>query len=284
MIGRVCVLADGRAVVKIGAIRVDPLVDGTAFVGVDEAVSIPEGKFWDCHAHPLEANGTIRMDIGGFLVRHRNKVILVDAGGGPHVEPHTVTGALLVQLHQLGLSADDITDVFFTHMHWDHIGWSTQRGEITFRNATYHVHQDDWTYFMEGDEEENDPIRAIVAPVAERLETFTDEHDFVPGFRVRPAPGHTPGTTVYALESDGEHGMLLGDTIHTVGELTDPEWVGMWDIDPKAAQVMRAKLAAELAASGDPFAPAHFPDLTFGRFVTQDNLRKFSWLAEQGRS
>lgn len=176
--------------------------------------------------------------------------------------------------HPRGLRC--VTDVVFTHMHADHVGWSTVRGRVTFPRATYRVHAADWTYFMTGPEA--DPaLQETLAPVAERLETFDEETELVPGLRARPAPGHTPGSTVYVVSDAGERALLLGDVVHTVAELTDPEWEGMFDVDRSAATAMRKHIADELAATGDAFAPAHFPELAFGRLVTVDGMRRFLW-------
>ncbi|GAA4684893.1 hypothetical protein GCM10023215_19820 [Pseudonocardia yuanmonensis] len=111
-----------------------------------------------------------------------------------------------------------------------------------------------------------------LAPVETQLETFDEEVELFPGLRARPAPGHTPGSTVFVLSDAGERALLLGDVVHTVNELTDPEWEGMFDVDREAANAIRARIADELAATGDPFAPAHLPGLSFGRLVTADGL------------
>jgi glyoxylase-like metal-dependent hydrolase (beta-lactamase superfamily II) len=164
--------------------------------------------------------------------------------------------------------------VAFTHMHLDHVGWSTVRGEVTFPRATFRVHADDWAYFMTGPTA--DPtLQDILAPIAERLKTFDEEIELLPGLLARPAPGHTPGSTVFVVSDAGERALLLGDVLHTVGELTDPEWEGMFDVDRAAAGAMR--IADELEASGDVFAPAHFPELAFGRLITADGMRRFCW-------
>lgn len=121
-------------------------------------------------------------------------------------------------------------------------------------------------------------IAGLLSPIESRVDPFDSEHDIMPGLRVRPAPGHTPGRSTYVVQDGGERALLLGDTLHTVGEITEPEWFGLWDVDPVAGRAMRSRLVDELIASGDPFAPAHFPDLSFGRVVTADGLRRFDWI------
>ena len=261
---------------KVGSLEIIPIIDGIAHEPIENAVSHPDGKAWDCADHPTDPNGRIRLDIGSFLIRIKDRTILVDAGGGVFADEGTQTGEMLDNLRNAGVDARDVTDVCFTHMHWDHVGWSTTNGEITFPNATFRVHQDDWSYFMTGPTAVP-KIRELLMPIESRVETFDAEVALLAGLIARPAPGHTPGTTIYIIHDDGERALLLGDVLHTVGELTEPEWIGMWDVDPAAASIMRNRIAEEVIASGEPFAPAHFPHLAFGRLITTDGMRKFTW-------
>jgi glyoxylase-like metal-dependent hydrolase (beta-lactamase superfamily II) len=262
---------------KVGNVDIVPILDGTARLPIANTVTHPRGSRWDCQHQPLDGQGRIRMDIGSFLVRIRDRTILVDTGAGnDFVHEGFSTGGLLANLSRTDVAPEDVTDVVFTHLHSDHVGWSTVRGRVTFPRATYRVHAADWAYFMTAPTA--DPIlRDVLAPIAEQLETFDEETELVPGLRARPAPGHTPGSTVFVVSDKGERALLLGDVVHTVGELTDPEWEGMFDVDRPAANAMRRRIAEELTASGDPFAPAHFPELAFGRLVTADGLRRFRW-------
>ncbi|OZC61903.1 MBL fold metallo-hydrolase [Rhodococcus sp. 15-725-2-2b] len=262
---------------KVGTLDIVPIIDGTAHEPIGNAVTHPDGKIWDCVEHPTDESGRIRLDIGSFLIRIRDRVVLIDAGGGVHSGADTTTGSMLDNLRDAGVDPSDVTDVCFTHMHWDHIGWSTVNGRITFPNATFRLHQDDWTYFMTGATSDH-RIRELIAPIEDHVEPFSVEHEILPGLIARPAPGHTPGSTIYIIHDGKERALLLGDTLHTVGELTEPEWIGMWDVDPVAAGIMRNRIADELAATGDPFAPAHFPELAFGRLATLDGLRRFTWV------
>lgn len=261
---------------KVGSIQIVPIIDGTAYEPWRDAVQHPEGNAWECPQHAPDERGRLRFDIGSFLIRAGDRTALVDTGGGMFSSEGTTTGALLDNLRAQGVNPEDVTDVLFTHMHWDHIGWSTQGDEITFPNATVHVHQDDWAHFVTGDTAV-EKIREVALPLEPRISPFSTEGELIPGVLGRPAPGHTPGTTIYIVHDAGERALLLGDAVHTVGELTEPEWFGMWDVDREAARAMRDRLARELIATGDPFAPAHFPELSFGRLASVDGLRRFTW-------
>ena len=261
---------------KVGRFHIVPILDGSAHVPIEDAVSHPEGKIWDCAEHPTDAAGRIHLDIGGFLVRMGDRTVMIDVGGGVFSDEEHETGALVDNLRREGVEPAKVTDVFFTHLHWDHVGWSVQNDDVTFPNATIRAHADDWTHFMTGPTA-IPKVRDILSPIESRFEPFDREVEIIPGLIARPAPGHTPGTTIYVIRDGGDRALMLGDAVHTVGELTEPQWQGMWDLDPVAAGVLRNQIAEELIETGDVFAPAHFPELAFGRLTTSDGLRKFAW-------
>lgn len=266
---------------QVGRIDIVPVLDGVARLPIELAVNSQAGSRWSCVHQPLDASGRIRMDIGSFLVHTKDRVILVDLGLGPEpIHPAFVTGGLLDNLRRAGVAPGDVTDVIFTHMHIDHVGWSTVQGKPTFPNATYRVHVADWEHFMTGPvvDPTLDPlVREMVSPIEGQLDTFDDEVELAPGLRARPAPGHTPGSTILLVCDAGERALLLGDVAHTVAELTDPEWEGVADIDRDAANAMRRRITDELVETGDPFAAAHLPDLSFGRLFTAAGVRQFAW-------
>jgi len=264
---------------KIGSLELEPIIDGHGFEPLDEVVARDDGLGWDCPLHPVDASGNLRMDHGGFLLRGpSDRVVLIDAGLGRSSNDRRAGGALPENLLRRGVRPEDVTDVVFTHLHFDHVGWATQQGEVYFSNATYRVHQDDWSHFVTGETAQPGAQKKL-APLEKQLETFTSEFEIAPGLIARPAPGHTPGSTVYLVADGAERAMLLGDVVHGVAELTEPEWHGLYDLDPRAARSMRDALASEAAAMGDVVAAAHFPDLKLGRLVlAPDGRRQFAFV------
>ena len=99
-----------------------------------------------------------------------------------------------------------------------------------------------------------------LSPVKPQLETFASECTLAPGLDTRPAPGHTPGSTVYVLSSGTQRALLLGDVAHSPVELTEPGWEFVFDVDRAAARAVREQITAELLASQDLAAAAHFAD------------------------
>jgi glyoxylase-like metal-dependent hydrolase (beta-lactamase superfamily II) len=217
------------------------------------------------------------MAIGGFLVRGRGRTILVDAGMGTINDERRHGGGLPEALRSLGVDFGDVTDVVFTHLHFDHVGWATQRGEVMFPNATYRVHQADWDHFVRSPDALAGAVRKLT-PIEGRLECFAAEAEVAPGLVARPAPGHSPGHSVFVVADGDERALLLGDVVHVIPELTDPDWHGRYDLDPPTAIEVRDRIVDELANSGDAFATSHFPALRFGRLVRDGAARRFTFI------
>jgi glyoxylase-like metal-dependent hydrolase (beta-lactamase superfamily II) len=263
---------------RIGAIDIQPLLDGESREPITEVVARADGAGWNCPDHPTDSDGRITMSMGGFLVRSAERTILVDAGLGTIQDERRRGGGLPDNLRAEGVELADVTDVVFTHLHFDHVGWATKKGQVVFPNATYRVHQADWDHFVTSPDAAAGAVRKL-GPLESRLETFDAEVELAPGLVARPAPGHTPGSTIYVVADAGERALLLGDVVHAVGELTDPEWHGLYDLDPDAARAMRDRIAEEAAEAADVIAAAHFPGLRFGRLVSAPGGRRtFSYL------
>lgn len=260
---------------KVGDLEIVPVIDGTGREQAREVLSAPGGDRWACHPEHLDAHGDLELTLGGFLLRTGDRVVLVDAGVGRIHNDHYAGGGFLDALAALGVTTDQVTDVVFTHLHFDHVGWATSRGEVVFDRATYRAHEADWAHFVEAADADPGAVRKL-APLRERLETFDVEHTVAPGLDARPTPGHTPGSTSYVVSSRGQRALLIGDVAHSVVELEEPDWQAVFDVDPVAAQAMRKRIADEVTDTDDLVVPAHLPGLAFGRIVTVGGRRRFT--------
>jgi glyoxylase-like metal-dependent hydrolase (beta-lactamase superfamily II) len=259
--------------VKIGSIEVLPVLDGTGREQAAEVLTRPGvPDAWACHAEHLDADGTLVLPLGGFLVRTGDRTVLVDAGVGTIDNGKYAGGGFLDSLRDRGVAPEDVTDVVFTHLHFDHVGWATKKGAIVFPNATYRVHAADWAHFVEAPDAEPGAVRKL-SPLAPRLEPFATDGPLVPGLDARHAPGHTPGSTVYVVSDGGERALLLGDVVHSVVELAEPDWEAVVDVDRAAARAVRNAIAAEVADTDALVVGAHFPELRFGRVVSTPSRR-----------
>lgn len=239
-----------------------------------------EGDPWAPHSARLEEGGWLPLTLGGFLLRGEGRTVLVDLGAGRIDNGRYRGGGLVSRLGEEGVSPEQVTDVVFTHLHFDHVGWITQRGEVQFPRARHRVHRADWAHFVEDPGAAPGGVRKL-RPV-ERLVAFVEDGEEVaPGVRVHLAPGHTPGHCVVEVLGDSSSAWLLGDLAHCTFELEEPGWRFTFDHDGEQAERSRARFVERVAGSGDLLYGAHFPDLRPGRLErTADQVR---WVPEEQR-
>jgi len=205
----------------------------------------------------LDADGLMHVNFGGFLVRTPQHVVVVDTGFG--------SGTFRERLR---VAPEDVDHVVFTHLHWDHVGWSTDGTTPLFTRAEHHCHAIDWDYWCGPDPvAETAPGRedfgAIpaperLAPLAQSIHRHAGERtEIVPGVTLRLAPGHTPGHCI--VELDGA--VILADAGPNPAQLLSDGWTSMTDEDPELARATRARLADELRDSGTLIAMTHHPHM-----------------------
>jgi glyoxylase-like metal-dependent hydrolase (beta-lactamase superfamily II) len=288
---------------------------------------VPGSPSWNDQHGMFRPDGLIESTLGAFLVRTPDRVVLVDAGGGqaladgfagPSIDPEDpddpiasifrshglpdedvrrlaadfgrsriVQGQLPASLVALGIRADDVTDLVFTHLHFDHIGWASADGSAYFPNATIRCASADLEHFLAEPDEEifvSHIFRALpaaqrLAPVLDRIETWEADRTLFPGVDVRLAPGHTPGSSVIVISDGSARAMLLGDIIHCPLELMDDDFNLLVDHDQELANRVREAYARELEGSDVMAAAAHFPGLQFGRLLPSENTRRWAFAA-----
>jgi glyoxylase-like metal-dependent hydrolase (beta-lactamase superfamily II) len=274
---------------RIGALEILPVIDGTFHHPPMTTYAGGEpGDAWAPHRYLLDDDGNIESTLGGFLVRHddNDRVVLVDLGLGDNDMMGMRGGGMLQSLEALGVHVEDVTDVVFTHLHLDHIGWATVDGAPVFPNATYRCDAADWQHWV-ADPSVGGTVRVnrylrrqqeLMEPTAGRVETWDADGPIAPGIDVVRIPGHTPGSSLVVLSDAGQRAMLLGDVVHCAVELLDDEWDGFADVDPVLARTARNALARELEGEDVPVAAAHFPGLQFGRVLTGEQHRRFEFI------
>jgi len=280
-----CTNCVGERIVRIGSIDVTEVIDATAVIdpvalwgsaaGAGGATKGARAVDWAQHPSLLRDDGRLDMPVGSFLVRGGDHLVLIDLGYGPEPPAGLSGGSLLANLGELGVRPGDITDVVFSHLHPDHVGWASLSGVATFPHATYHCHAEDWSHFVTGSAVPG--VAALLSPLADRMEMWTGAHRAAPGVDLVAAPGHTPGNAYVVLSSGSERAFLLGDIVHCPVELIDDDWAGLSDVDPVLARAVRVKLARELEGTDAPVAGAHFPGMHFGRLLSREGSRSWRW-------
>jgi glyoxylase-like metal-dependent hydrolase (beta-lactamase superfamily II) len=256
---------DAASTLSLGPVRVDSVLDG--HMGVARQLMYPHvtAEQWAGEAGGyLGPDGNVPLDYGGYLVRGPgDRVILVDAGGGTQftsVEGKSVLydgQGMLDSLAALGVKSAEVTDVVFTHLHFDHSGWASYNGKPTFPQATYWAHSADWEMFVDGLTDER--IRNAMLPVAELVKTWTEDAAVAPWLRLARCSGHTPGNAIAVVDGGDQRLALIGDLAHHPLEFEHPDWHGGIDWDPAIAADQRTRWFGRFADESILVASPHFP-------------------------
>lgn len=217
----------------------------------------------------------LHLSIQPLLVRAGERVLLFDTGAGD-VE-WARGGRLPASLHAAGVAPAQVTDIFISHRHQDHVGGLlAPDGALAFPNATVHLSTAEWAG-MQADTE----AAALVAAIAPKVSAFEPGAELVPGTVTAVVDdGHTPGHSAYLVTSGADRLLYLGDTAHHfVVSVQRPEWTVAYDIDAPLAQTRRRELLQRAADANTRVYAVHFPFPGLGRFRTQGE--SFAWSPER---
>jgi glyoxylase-like metal-dependent hydrolase (beta-lactamase superfamily II) len=217
-----------------------------------------------------------------YLVRSEGRTVLVDTGMGAAGSPLSaalgLAGELMEALDAAGTQPEDVDVVVLTHLHPDHVGGSLRGDTLAFPRARYLVPEADWTHFHLPEVQAQfhfSFVEETVTPL-ERLgvlDLITGEHAVTGELTLVPTPGHTPGHSSLRITSGGARALLIADALLHPAQVTEPDWISMFDVDPEQERRTRRTLLDQLESEGLLFSASHFPEPAFGRVVREDGRR-----------
>ena len=212
---------------------------------------------------PVEAS------VNAYLINTGSKLVLIDAGAGALFGP--TLGKLTANLKAAGYQPEQVDEIYITHLHVDHIGGLVAGNQIAFPNAIVRADQLDADFWLSKTTMDAAPkdarpffegAMASMNPyvTAGRFKPFNGNTDLIPGIKAVAARGHTPGHSVYVVESQGQRLVLWGDLMHVAAvQFPEPSVTIKFDIDSKAAAAQRKAQFADAAKRGHWVAASHLP-------------------------
>jgi glyoxylase-like metal-dependent hydrolase (beta-lactamase superfamily II) len=210
-------------------------LDGGAMFGV-----VPK-SIWQ-KLNPADENNLCSWAMRCLLIQDGNRLILVDTGIGDkqdekffsHYYLHG-TDTLDKSLAAHGFHRDDITDVFLTHLHFDHVGGAIVRDgsslKPAFKNATYWSNEEHWKWATEPNEREKASfLKENILPIQESGQLkFVDHNSF--NFKVRYVHGHTEAMMLPQISYKGKTVVYMADLLPSIGHIPIP-YVMAYDMFP----------------------------------------------------
>jgi len=238
-------------------------LDGGAMFGVVPKV------IWQ-KTNPADANNLIDMSLRCMLIEDGDRLILIDNGTGDKQSEKFFSyyfpfgdHSLDSSLNKLGFHRDDITDVFLTHLHFDHCGGSIQWNhdrtgyEPAFKNAVFWSNENHWKWATEPNAREKASfLKENILPIEESGQLRhlpVPEGDFLNsgdlGFDVLFANGHTEKQMIPHIEYQGKTLVFMADLLPTVGHIPLAYVMG-YDVRPLMTLDEKAKFLNRAADEG----------------------------------
>ena len=190
--------------------------------------------------NPADNNNLIDMSLRCMLIEDGDRLILIDTGTGAKQSEkffsyyfpfgdHTLDGSL----KKLGFHRDDITDVFLTHLHFDHCGgaiqWNKDRTgyEPAFKNAYYWSNENHWDWAVHPNAREKASfLKENIHPIESSGQLkFLDipQNGYLEnselGFDVLFVDGHTEKQMIPHIKYKGKTLVFMADLLPTVGHI-----------------------------------------------------------------
>jgi glyoxylase-like metal-dependent hydrolase (beta-lactamase superfamily II) len=213
-------------------------LDGGAMFGV-----VPK-SLWS-RTNPADDNNMCSWAMRCLLIEDGQRLMLIDTGIGDKQSEKFFSHYFLfgnddltLNLKKLGFSPDDITDVFLTHLHFDHCGGAIVRiGEDQFRpyfkNATYWSNEKHWNWAIEPNAREKASfLKENILPIQEsgQLKFIERTGDYTPqvfpGVDVLFVDGHTESQMIPHIQHKGKTLVFMADLLPSTGHIPLPYVMG----------------------------------------------------------
>ena len=214
-------------------------LDGGAMFGV-----VPK-SLWQ-RTNPADENNMCSWALRCLLIEDGDRLMLIDAGIGDKQSEKFFSHYFLYgdttlskSLAQKGFHEDDITDVFLSHLHFDHCGgaiqWNTSKNGYrpTFKNARYWSNENHWRWATEPNPREKASFLAEnILPIQEsgQLEFIERKSDFMenvfPNMGILFVDGHTDSMMIPHILYKGKTVVFMADLLPSVGHIPLPYVMG----------------------------------------------------------
>jgi len=236
--------------------------------------------------YPADENNFTKLTLRCLLLEQGKQKILIEAGVGNHYpEKYLQNNGIAPGNHlndsllKNGISPEEITDVFFTHLHWDHCtgGVKNVDGELklTFPNSKYWCSKTQWEHSRISNAREKAAFHTDVLDFmfdSGKLNFVENEGELFPNIEVRFFDGHTPGQMIPFIKTKNKTLIYTSDLIPTTANIP-LLWLAAYDLFPVTALEEKEKFLNEVAEK----PMFYFSNMTFTLNVLLYKIAKKEW-------
>ena len=255
---------------NIGLIKVTSLRDGELVLPAEVLLNLNEDDAKEIKDNT--ENTLSYTNVNAFLIQNGDRNLLVDAGCRELFGP--TCGFVQDALAEAGVLIEQITDIYLTHLHPDHIGGTLNAdGTTVFSNAQMHITNKEHKFWSK---ENFDAVevngadwaglaQAVVNAYKDRLNLLTEGKEIIAGVSTVAIPGHTPGHSGFRVDSEDDSLIHLGDILHIQNlQLIDPNVSTVFDIDHDTALVSRKRVLDMVSNDKNLCTSGHWLSPKFG--------------------
>lgn len=273
---------------QIGQIQVTAVFDGAIDIDTSLLKNAAPEELNRLLARMFVGNPKMSTAVNAYVVDTGREVLLIDTGMGGFRGP--ALGHIEENLRAAGYAPGKIDTVLLTHIHGDHVGGLTDAaGAARFPKAVVLVAQEEAAYWLspeaaaaapKGKQASFEFARKMAAPyiASGRWQTFAKGATLAPGVRSEPTVGHTPGHTAFAIESEGQKLLIVGDVLHAHAvQFARPGVSIEFDVDQRMAIATRRAVLKAVAAEGCLLGGMHLPFPGVGH-VRAEGEDAYAWV------
>jgi glyoxylase-like metal-dependent hydrolase (beta-lactamase superfamily II) len=274
--------------ISLGKFTIHGVRDGLFYLDGGAMFGVVPKTLWEKKC-PSDSQNRIKLALDSLLIQTEDSLVLVDTGIGPLLKEKYFNfysierkPGLVKTLQEIGFNPEDINFVINTHLHFDHCGGNTKKGESgdivpTFPNALYFIQKGEW------DHAGNPSARDRVSYLKENfiplerhgvVQLIDSDVEITKGVSTMLAPGHTSDHQCVKVQSEGQILVFLGDLVPTSAHV-GMAYIMSYDLFPMQTLETKEKFY-EMALEEDWIvAFNHDPEYFFGKIEKKKNRYMF---------
>ena len=265
---------------KVGSTRIVALKDGELSIPKEILLNLDE----DISNRITEENNQLTLNnVNAYLIFKDDKILLVDAGCRDLFGP--TCGFVHNEIKKANVKPEDITDIFFTHLHPDHVAGAIDKdGKSMFPNAIVKVIEDEFNFWNRDDFDDveingksfADLNKSVMKAYDNKIETIKSNQEIISGIYPVPLPGHTPGHSGFRVDDENKSFVQMGDVLHAPNlQLSNPNISVLFDVDLENGMKSRKQVFDMVCNDKIICSGGHMLEPKFGYLERFQNGYKF---------